>query len=1054
MSTVLNLVRSTWENVTGATSSDAVEEEQEAESISDVDQPLPTSSSSSLNGQGRSHKPDLKVDFTVCAIPRCVLEFYDFNIVLLSDQDNVADMTEHLTDEARRNRNTRQELLLRAREKKRANTTILQRQCIQEFITWMNVTGKKRLIPTEYTVVEYFQSYLTIRPLKGRNIQLQEFVKGVLDRTAREASAKRTKLREEIANAEAAVTKRRAPDRSRSSQTQERKKRRRTNASQAVPAEPAAEPAAVESDETTNSDIKLTDNDCARFKTLIVSSLKQHRIAISAFQTLLQQLDVLPPNQHITNSEVWSMYWKGMLAQTSDKRVKNYASRVCILGRGYITHVKLRDIGLTMSAEFGVMERAAFFTSFACHFRGSTLLGLEWADMSVHDIPNVGPHAYEVFGRQTAQRENSYPKTKALSFLIQSAKTVKDGNSRIRAMLRAKDYQCCPIGAIASSFFELINVQRQSLSHRLEESSKWFDLKLWKAQRDPYTAMTTKTWSRRMRTVLVSNDYDCGKRMHMPRLVSAQWSQNRGTALPDLSYGGGWGQSSFAGTTKSMVDSYLSKLPIPDMLALANFNPQDWSSYYLPRAYVTPPDSLRSLVFPKLDEWWHSAQVGDFDKTMDLTSFLKVLEFFRDVFLQDLVLWESSLDSDHPVTKIAKRQGNIERVTEHKPVFSGTYRTHCRGITDHPDWKDFSAAVKAKVAEPDPTKHSLAKFSPMVANELKEIKVGLNEIHQRQVESHLSTVQLQDTLDMVTDNQSIVADSILNLRDDVNVILTKLRPVTSLLNAIGSVSQQLNLSSISSATTTTSSSSATSSSTPTSSSPDDCRNIMQQDSSQPSEHPNPRRRDTREIQVSRANRQRSTPDDEHVDEQQNGERLPPKMSELRAIKTLKPLYEFIFCGSSRTYSVVEHERKEPLLKWRCKVDTATMTAVEAKNAKKRNKTYFSKRFQVATFYDEVQKCLDEFHHEMFGDTTEDNTFFACKLLGLNHERQLSSLDKLHKIIIQQRKLHFGDAWKTKDSRDLARYLFTQPHIQSQLNTYVQDELMEMEQQMVANELDM
>lgn len=99
-----------------------------------------------------------------------------------------------------------------------------------------------------------------------------------------------------------------------------------------------------------------------------------------------------------------------------------------------------------------------------------------------------------------------------------------------------------------------------------------------------------------------------------------------------------------------MTGCYLTSLPFEFMRSTADFDP-DWSgSYFLPRDTVKPPFALRTRIWPSLDEWKHIHDTGSssVESNKAAGAFLELLDWFRDVLLQDAVFLQK-LYPRHPL---------------------------------------------------------------------------------------------------------------------------------------------------------------------------------------------------------------------------------------------------------------------------------------------------------------------------------------------------------------------------------------------------------------------
>jgi hypothetical protein len=107
-----------------------------------------------------------------------------------------------------------------------------------------------------------------------------------------------------------------------------------------------------------------------------------------------------------------------------------------------------------------------------------------------------------------------------------------------------------------------------------------------------------------------------------------------------------------------MTGCYLTSLPFEFMRSTADFDP-DWSgSYFLPRDTVKPPFALRTRIWPSLDEWKyaHDAGSSSVEANKAAGAFLELLDWFRDVLLQDAVFLQKPYPR-HPLFQDPVFQG-------------------------------------------------------------------------------------------------------------------------------------------------------------------------------------------------------------------------------------------------------------------------------------------------------------------------------------------------------------------------------------------------------------
>ena len=94
---------------------------------------------------------------------------------------------------------------------------------------------------------------------------------------------------------------------------------------------------------------------------------------------------------------------------------------------------------------------------------------------------------------------------------------------------------------------------------------------------------------------------------------------------------------------QSMENCYLTSLPREAIRSLAGFPPAQ-GSFFLPRATVEPPDSLKRLIFPAIEPTLEKISSGAFQDSIPARGFLELLDRCRTVILQDSVL----MMAEHP----------------------------------------------------------------------------------------------------------------------------------------------------------------------------------------------------------------------------------------------------------------------------------------------------------------------------------------------------------------------------------------------------------------------
>jgi len=90
---------------------------------------------------------------------------------------------------------------------------------------------------------------------------------------------------------------------------------------------------------------------------------------------------------------------------------------------------------------------------------------------------------------------------------------------------------------------------------------------------------------------------------HASRGSGTRMADLLGAPNSDIRRLGNWSRAAMEGC-------YLTTLPRGAMRALAGFNPQG-GMLYLERASINPPEELKKLIFPEVDEWIQKNETGD-----------------------------------------------------------------------------------------------------------------------------------------------------------------------------------------------------------------------------------------------------------------------------------------------------------------------------------------------------------------------------------------------------------------------------------------------------------
>ena len=120
------------------------------------------------------------------------------------------------------------------------------------------------------------------------------------------------------------------------------------------------------------------------------------------------------------------------------------------------------------------------------------------------------------------------------------------------------------------------------------------------------------------------------KKTHLWRGVLARMLAEMGVSLSQIAQHQIWDLDAV------MLKKYITSLPVEATLGAAGMWGFQQRYYICPRTELEPPEELRSLIFPFIDE--HLAAIIDhpdhYQKPLSTGLFLQVLAWFRDVLLQ------------------------------------------------------------------------------------------------------------------------------------------------------------------------------------------------------------------------------------------------------------------------------------------------------------------------------------------------------------------------------------------------------------------------------------
>jgi hypothetical protein len=194
-------------------------------------------------------------------------------------------------------------------------------------------------------------------------------------------------------------------------------------------------------------------------------------------------------------------------------------------------------------------------------------------------------------------------------------------------VLRHRQVELCPIGALGFYLMSRFHLADEKVDFSSNQS--WFNVKLLVecGSKTPEVSVSDQTYAKNMKGIckelgIVSKHY-----IHFGRAVgavSAELSELDSLSIKQL---GNWNPD-------TQEDRYSSKLPLKAMRIMGGHE-ENKNLMFLPRAEITPPESLVRQIFPFLEE---EMKKDNFLKRPTTLAFLNMLKRLRVVILQDVAV--------------------------------------------------------------------------------------------------------------------------------------------------------------------------------------------------------------------------------------------------------------------------------------------------------------------------------------------------------------------------------------------------------------------------------
>jgi hypothetical protein len=264
-----------------------------------------------------------------------------------------------------------------------------------------------------------------------------------------------------------------------------------------------------------------------------------------------------------------------------------------------------------------------------------------------------------------------------LIYTTRAGKQNQHGRLETAGALRNRNPLICMLSGLAFYLLSRWDLTDEAFPD-LSQRSAWYDIKLLKGTaRDPKAAFSYNSQRDWAAKAFKYASISSHKKTHIGRVSGAKIAELRGTGEDQIRRAGRWNQ-------EQMVGCYLTCLPRKFMRIMAGHPPQ-MGCFEIPRAGVTPPDELLSMIWPELDAWKDRFGPGA-DQIDDIAALglTNLLFYLREVILQDSValrqLFPSSLVWNHPVfqhsayTAFAQEVATCQQEKEHPSQLTLLYQ--------------------------------------------------------------------------------------------------------------------------------------------------------------------------------------------------------------------------------------------------------------------------------------------------------------------------------------------------------------------------------------------
>lgn len=272
------------------------------------------------------------------------------------------------------------------------------------------------------------------------------------------------------------------------------------------------------------------------------------------------------------------------------------------------------------------------------------------------------------------------------------------------------------VGSLTQSVFDRFNAMMFSseLRPNLLQKEAWYNIKLIKSKmagaRPPTEPISYQSHLESVTAIFDANNVKSKAKTHLGRRAGAQMAELDNVPEMQIRRAGRWNLS-------TMESRYLNHLPRNFMRSRAGFN-ESGGEFFLDRALVDPPASLRDKVFP----WVLEFQERNLP-CLASGGFLHLVMYLRTVLLQDMAMLKKDMP-DH-------------FIFGHAPFDSSEFETFASEV-----W------VRQESAE-DPATIRLRHLVPDISQQLSNLHSAFNqqaEANKAQAETNKAIPKAIDSL--------------------------------------------------------------------------------------------------------------------------------------------------------------------------------------------------------------------------------------------------------------------------------------------------------------------